>query len=66
MTEKQIPWRVIRAAPDLLEALEALVAGCEKFGIPEKTHKMQMARAAIAKAKGEEFQPEERKENAAN
>jgi hypothetical protein len=53
MTENPIPWRVIRAAPDLLEALEALLSyedeqdGLFLTGDSEKAH------AAIAKAKGE-------------
>jgi hypothetical protein len=67
MTEKQIPWRVIRAAPDMLEALEdvyqfLVVSGPQTY----ETGLEKKVRAAIAKAKGEEFQPEERKENAAN
>ena len=47
--------RLIAAAPDLLQALEAFIAVAgdypemEEFASPE----MRMARAAIAKAKGE-------------
>ena len=43
--------RLIAAAPDLLEALESLLAQVEQYG-----HKPECgaARAAIAKAKGEE------------
>jgi hypothetical protein len=57
MTENPIDWRVIRAAPDLLEALEALLrwkvattvfdpAGYEAIGKQAE----EQARAAIAKA----------------
>ena len=48
-----------RAAPDLLEALEALVVEtCDynkinNLGDPEEQHNIKLARAAIAKAKGE-------------
>jgi hypothetical protein len=64
MKENPIPWRVIRAAPDLLEALIDMVnlqwepEGRDADAIFKK------ANAAIAKANGE-FQPEERKEYAA-
>jgi hypothetical protein len=65
MTETPIPWRVIRAAPDLLEACRFAV-GCIEGGDsrgPELA--LLKLKGAIAKANGE-FQPEERKENAAN
>jgi hypothetical protein len=58
MIENPIPWRVIRAAPDMLEALEEALLQIEyrhqKFqatGTGEAT--MVRIRAAIAKAKGE-------------
>jgi hypothetical protein len=51
MTENPIPWRVIRAAPDLLEALEQLLWEV-KNGFPNGVS-MSQAEAAIAKAKGE-------------
>jgi hypothetical protein len=53
MKENPIPWRVIRAAPDMLAALER-IAGAnydtsgDWFGWAQ-----EQARAAIAKAKGE-------------
>jgi hypothetical protein len=53
MTENPIPWRVIRAAPDLLEACRFAV-GCIEGGDdrgPELA--LLRLRAAIAKAKGE-------------
>jgi hypothetical protein len=65
MTENPIPWRVIRAAPDLLEALEALYQNYSEAHDGISTRLWDQARTAIAKAKGE-LQPEERKENAAN
>lgn len=43
---------LIAAAPDLLAALEAMVEPFENFANPP--HPVPMARAAIAKAKGEE------------
>jgi hypothetical protein len=51
MTEKPIPWRVIRAAPDLLEALEKIAAMDEVDGVDGPF--ADIARAAIAKAKGD-------------
>jgi hypothetical protein len=49
---------LIAAAPELLEALEALCIETEDYmrinnlGNPEEKHNIKMARAAIAKAKG--------------
>jgi hypothetical protein len=63
MTENPIPWRVIRAAPDMLEALEALVGDLAAIEdgkvvavnvLSPNSHSLDFARAAIAKAKGEE------------
>jgi hypothetical protein len=51
MTENPIPWRVIRAAPDMLEALEKIAAMDELDGIDGPF--ADIARAAIAKARGE-------------
>jgi hypothetical protein len=53
MTENPIPWRVIRAAPDLLEALEALYRTHAEAWDGCPTILWDNARAAIAKAKGE-------------
>jgi hypothetical protein len=78
MKENPIPWRVIRAAPDMLEALEELLALADETrksafdagvvsDLPRAFGRKDFAdkaRAAIAKAKGE-LQPEERKEYAA-
>jgi tellurite resistance protein len=66
MTETPIPWRVIRAAPDMLKVLEDVYQFLDVTG--PQTHETELAKrvaAAIAKANGE-FKPEERKENAAN
>jgi NAD/NADP transhydrogenase beta subunit len=63
MTENPIDWRVIRAAPDLLEALMVIVANAviqpdakmngstDIYAVPIED--IDAARAAIAKAKGE-------------
>jgi hypothetical protein len=51
MTENPIPWRVIRAAPDMLEALEKIAAMDEIDGIDGPF--ADIARPAIDKAKGE-------------
>jgi hypothetical protein len=48
MTEKPIPWRVIRAAPDLLEALKKIAASDESDGVDGPF--AEIARAAIEKA----------------
>jgi hypothetical protein len=58
MTENPIPWRVIRAAPDMLEALErAEVATAELCQDQDPANEcwtiLSEIRAAIAKAKGE-------------
>jgi hypothetical protein len=59
MTENPIPWRVIRAAPELLEALHNLAAtvgrvASDKFkDYPILEADLNRARAAIARAKGE-------------
>ena len=51
--------RLIAAAPDLLEALEAMVAQeCDymkinNLGDPEEQHNIMLSRIVIAKAKGE-------------
>ena len=42
--------RLIAAAPDLLAALERIAAGT--LDLPDSFHVQQIARAAIAKAKG--------------
>jgi hypothetical protein len=68
MKENPIPWHLIRAAPDLLEALEAMLSTSEEVAgmVQNKPTKRELevicnkmlntssgARAAIAKAKGE-------------
>jgi hypothetical protein len=54
MTENPIPWRVIRAAPDMLEALKQALDALElKVNGPMRDDAIENARAAIAKAKGE-------------
>jgi hypothetical protein len=54
MTENPIPWRVIRAAPDLLEALENAIASLDADGPKSAAASLNThGRAAIAKAKGE-------------
>ena len=40
------------AAPDLLAALESLIADCEAHGLTDNDAHLREARAAIAKAKG--------------
>jgi hypothetical protein len=74
MTENPIPWRVIRAAPDLLDACErseqylilaALNNKDNKKLLSHAERDLELVRAAIAKAKGE-LQPEERKDHAAD
>jgi hypothetical protein len=62
MTENPIPWRVIRAAPDMLEALEAIRPVLTQLHYCGPL--IEVIDAAIAKANGE-LQPEERKEYAA-
>jgi hypothetical protein len=53
MTENPIPWRVIRAAPDLLEACEFAV-GCIEGGDDRGPQfALIKLKEAIAKAKGE-------------
>jgi hypothetical protein len=55
MIENPIPWRVIRAAPDLLEALEKVDEWFESVR-PEDhppLHLHEAIRVVIAKAKGE-------------
>jgi tellurite resistance protein len=66
MTENPIPWRVIRAAPDLLEAAQQAERELARFAEkePQAVIALVAIRAAIAKANGE-LQPEERKEYAA-
>lgn len=59
---KEANARLIAAAPDLLEALKALLADCEEYsrinnlhnrdGTPATNHSMHMACAAISKATG--------------
>ena len=44
--------RLIAAAPDLLAALQSLVAVCENEGFPHLGNILPMARAAIDKATG--------------
>jgi hypothetical protein len=58
MTENPIPWRVIRAAPEMLEALEDLSrvffdAIDGQIMTTRQAASFDRARAAIAKAKGE-------------
>jgi hypothetical protein len=74
MKENPIPWRVIRAAPDMLTALENILADANGGLMRKPSSKdahlyfeaiQEYARAAIAKARGFE-EAEERKENAAN
>jgi hypothetical protein len=43
---------LIAAAPDLLAALEALIADCEAHGLTDNDAHLREARAAITKAKG--------------
>lgn len=50
-TDGEANARLIAAAPDLLAALEAIVAICEQLDVPNHQH-AQLARFAIAKAKG--------------
>lgn len=40
------------AAPDLLAALDALIADCEAHGLTDNDAHLREARAAISKAKG--------------
>ena len=40
------------AAPDLLAALDALIADCEAHGLTDNDAHLREARAAITKAKG--------------
>lgn len=44
--------RLIAAAPDLLAALEILVFDCEAHGLDDNDAHLREARAAIARAKG--------------
>jgi hypothetical protein len=62
MTESPIPWRVIRAAPDMLAALENILADANGGLMRKSSSKdahlyfeaiQEYARAAIARAKGE-------------
>jgi hypothetical protein len=52
MTENPIPWRVIRAAPELLETCEFALAMLEK-GNPEPELLVLAIQDAIAKATDE-------------
>ena len=55
MTDSEIEAnaRLIAAAPELLDALQALVSVCENEGFPYLGNILPMARAAIDKATGE-------------
>lgn len=44
--------RLTAAAPDLLAALEQLLADCEAHGLTDNDAHLRETRAAIAKAKG--------------
>lgn len=50
LPEQQANARLIAAAPELLEALEAIINDGGKFVMTQETHRA--ARAAIAKARG--------------
>jgi hypothetical protein len=58
MTAHTLDYRLIKAAPDLLEALRGLIACCEQypaFNNPRNVltiSRLNAARAAIAKAEG--------------
>lgn len=43
---------LVAAAPDLLAALDALIADCEAHGLTDNDAHLREARAAITKAKG--------------
>ena len=51
--ESMVNARLIAAAPDMLAALESLLADCEAYGLTDNDAHLREARAAIAKAKGE-------------
>jgi hypothetical protein len=51
MTENPIPWRVIRAAPDMLEALEEIQNDPIWHAVNDK--RRDLVEAAIARAQGE-------------
>ena len=51
--ERQRRAKMLRdAAPDLLAALDALIADCEAHGLTDNDAHLREARAAISKAEG--------------